>query len=148
MAARTDPTDLLERLIPAVNDHDLEKLVACFHPDYVMENPVHPQWSFRGNEQVRRNWTQIFGAVPDVRANVLRTAVDGDTLWTEWAMSGSRVDGGDFDMRGVFIFGVVDGRAEWARMFLEPLEQAGGDTDAAVGRLVGNTSAQPSGHRS
>jgi ketosteroid isomerase-like protein len=145
---RQDPRVLLERLIPAVNQHDLEGLVACFQPDYAMVNPAHPQQGFHGNEQVRGNWSQIFGAVPDIQASVLRSAVDGDTLWTEWAMSGRRIDGGEFDMRGVFIFGVVDGRASWARMFLEPVEPTGENVDAAVSRLVGETPAQAAGQRS
>lgn len=144
----TDPRNLLERLLPAVNGHDLESSVTCFHEEYVNENPAHPQRGFRGNEQVRRDWTQIFAEVPDVRARVLRSAVDGDSLWTEWEMSGARRDGGQFDMRGVFIFGVVDGRARWARMFLEPIERADGDLDAFVSQVAGDGSAQTSGVRS
>jgi hypothetical protein len=89
---------------------------------------------------VRRNWTQIFGEVSDIRARVLRSAVDGNNLWTEWEMSGTRRDGAAYDMRGVFIFGVANGRAKWARMFLEPVEDTSGDTDAAVRRLTGATS--------
>jgi ketosteroid isomerase-like protein len=131
-----------------VNDHDLEGLLACFHEDYVNENPAHPQRGFRGNEQVRRNWTQIFAGVPDIRARVLRTAVDGDSLWSEWAMTGTRSDGGEFDMRGVFIFGVADGRARWARMFLEPVEQHSGDADALVTRVAGDQPVPTSGARS
>lgn len=146
--AREDPRELLGRLHSAVNDHDIDGLVACFHEDYTNENPAHPQRGFRGNEQVRRNWTQIFGGVPDVRARVLRSAVDGDSLWSEWEMSGTRTDGGAFDMRGVFIFGVDDGRVRWARMFLEPVERTSGDADAAVIRVAGDRSAQTSGARS
>lgn len=146
--AGTDPKTLLDRLVPAVNAHDLEGLVACFHWDYVNVNPAHPQRGFRGSEQVRRNWTQIFGSVPDVHATVLRTAVDGDSLWTEWEMTGTRSDGADFDMRGVFIFGVADGRAKWARMFLEPVEQTSGDADELVERLTGDTPVAASGRPS
>jgi ketosteroid isomerase-like protein len=146
--AEMDPRVLLDRLVPAVNDHDLERLVDCFHPDYVNENPAHPRRGLRGNDQVRRNWTQIFGAVPDIRARVLRSAVDGDSLWTEWEMSGTRSDDGRFDMRGVFIFGVAEGRAKWARMFLEAVEETSGDADAAVSSLTGTNSARTSGTRS
>jgi hypothetical protein len=52
------------------------------------------------------NWTQILASVPDLRARLPRTAVDGDTVWTEWDMSGTRQDGTAFLMRGVVIFGV------------------------------------------
>ena len=35
-------------------------------------------------------------------------------------------------MRGVFIFGVTGGRIRWGRIFIEPVEEAGGDMNAAV----------------
>ena len=54
-------------------------------------------------------------------------------------MSGTRNDGAAFDMRGVFIFGVADGQAKWARMFLEPLEMVSGDANELVTQLVGDT---------
>jgi hypothetical protein len=53
-----------------------------------------------------------------------------------------------FDMRGVFIFGVADGRARWARMFLEPVEQISGDADALVTRVAGDQPVPTSGVRS
>lgn len=40
---------------------------------------AHPERGFTGRDQVRRNWEQIFAAVPDVTAEVVRIAVDGDT---------------------------------------------------------------------
>ena len=148
MTTDQDPSSLVAQLVSAVNRHDLDALVACFHEDYVNENPAHPHRGFRGNEQVRRNWTGIFGGVPDVRAEILRSAVDGDTVWSEWKMSGTRSDGGDFDMRGVFIFGVRDGRAGWARMFLEPVEVASGDADALIATVAGQVSGAAAGVRS
>jgi hypothetical protein len=69
---------------------------------------------------------------------VLRYATQGDTLWTEWDMWGTRRDGGAFQMRGVFIFGVEQGMAKWARMFLEPVEEISGDTDTAVSQVAGD----------
>ena len=38
--------------------------------------------------------------------------------------------------RGVVIFGVGDGVAEWARFYLEPVQAGDGDADAAVFRQV------------
>jgi hypothetical protein len=39
-------------------------------------------------------------------------------------------------MRGVVIFGVADGLADWARFYLEPVQEGGGDAGAAVRRQV------------
>jgi len=67
---------------------------------------------------------------------VPRIAVDGDTVWTEWDMSGTRRDRAAFLMRGVCIFGVTEGRLAWVRFYLEPVEETSGDVDAHTGRVV------------
>ena len=138
-AAGQDPRTVLERLVAAVNAHDLDALVSCFADDYVNDTPAHPQRGFRGNDQVRRNWTQIFAGVADIRASVPRTAVDGDTLWTEWELSGTRTDGGAFLLRGVVIFAVRRAQMAKGRFYLEPVEDTSGDVTAHTSRMAGPT---------
>jgi ketosteroid isomerase-like protein len=94
------PAAVVERLLEAVNAHDLEAMVALFADDYRNETPAHPQRGFRGSGQVRRNWTQLFAGVPDLGARLPRMTVEGDTVWTEWDLSGTRGDGAAFLMRG------------------------------------------------
>ncbi len=132
---------VLQRLLGALNAHDLDGLVACFADDYVNETPAHPLRGFRGSEQVRTNWAQIFAGVPDLRAHVPRSTVDGDTLWTEWDMSGTRPDGTALLMRGVVIFGIADQAITSARFYLEPVEETSGDVDAHTRRLLGTASS-------
>ena len=133
----TSRTSVVDRLVQAMNDHDLEALVACFDEGYLNETPVHPQRGFRGNEQVRQNWSQILAAVPEFRARVLRMADDGDKVWTEWDMSGTRDDGALFQMAGVAIFGVEAPKITSARFYLEPVEQISGDVNAAIKGVLG-----------
>ena len=128
------PAAMVERLRAATSAHDLEALVSCFAAGYRNETPAHPDRGFTGRDQVRRNWQQIFAAVPDLTAEVLRSAVDGETAWTEWEHRGTRRDGSQHLMRGVVIFGVRSGQAEWARFYLEPVQADGGNADAAVRR--------------
>jgi ketosteroid isomerase-like protein len=128
---------MVERLRLATNDHDLDALVACFTPGYRNETPAHPERGFNGRDQVRKNWEQIFSAIPDVRTEVLRCAVDGDTVWSEWEHRGTRPDGSQHVMRGVVIFGVEDGLAAWARFYLEPVQEGAGSADDFVRRQVG-----------
>ena len=130
------PAAMIEGLLQATNNHDLDALVGCFAADYRNETPVHPERGFTGRDQVAKNWTQIFSAIPDVHAEVLRCAVDGDTVWTEWEHRGTRPDGTAHIMRGVVIFGVVDGLASWARFYLEPVQDSSGSVDDAVRRQV------------
>ena len=134
-----DPHDagaMIDRLAAATNSHDLTALVDCFTTDYQNETPAHPARGFRGRDQVRRNWEQIFAAVPDVSARVLRRSIDGNVVWSEWEMRGTRRDGSAHLMRGVILFTVAGGRAALARFYLEPVELGGGNVDAAVRRAV------------
>ena len=122
----------VSELVEAVNRHDLEALTELFAPGYVNETPVHPARGFAGNDQVRRNWTAIFAAVPDITTKVTAMAVAGGTVWTEWTMDGTRRDGAEHHMRGVVVFTVEGGRATAARFYLEPLDTSTSGVDAAV----------------
>jgi limonene-1,2-epoxide hydrolase len=132
----TGPGAVVERLLQATNDHDLDRLVACFAEDYRNETPAHPARDFQGRSQVRRNWEQIFAFVPDVHAEIVRRAVDDDTVWTEWEMRGRRRDGTAHLMRGCNIFGVSDGAIRWARFYLEPVDESVTTVDQAVRQQV------------
>jgi ketosteroid isomerase-like protein len=127
---------LVERLARAVNDHDIEALVACFAEDYVNETPAHPARGFRGCDQVRRNWEQIFAFVPDLRATVRRCTTDGPEVWTEWEMAGKRRDGSDHLMRGVVVFGISGSQFRWARFYLEPVDNSPATVDDVVREQV------------
>jgi ketosteroid isomerase-like protein len=131
-----DAAGVLARLERATNAHDVNAVVACFAEDYRNETPAHPERSFTGREQVRRNWEQIFTAIPDIRAQVLRSAVNGDEVWSEWEHRGTRRDGSAHVMRGVVIFGVGGGLLVWARFYLEPVLEGRENIDAAVRRQV------------
>jgi ketosteroid isomerase-like protein len=132
----SNPLRVVDRLVAATNAHDIEALVECFSPGYVNQTPAHPRRGFGGRDQVRRNWTSIFAGVPDIRAEVVSSVVDEDDAWTEWAMSGTRLDGAPHAMVGVIIFGVRDDHIVSARFYLEPVEQTSGDVNAAVDHAV------------
>lgn len=129
--------EFLTRLVEATNDHDVEGIVSCFSDEYVNVAPCHPARGFTGREQVRRNWTTILGAVPDLVAQVGDFVEDGDRIWSEWEMRGTRRDGQPHLMRGVLVFTVRDGLATHLRFFLEPVDDAPVDADAAVAGLTG-----------
>jgi hypothetical protein len=85
---------------------------------------------------MRRNWSQIFSAVPDIQAVVLRSASEGNMAWAEWEWTGTRVDGTPFVMRGVTIQHVQQDRIAWARLYMEPLQADGPGADAGVRQRV------------
>jgi len=81
---------------------------------------------------VRSNWTSVFEGVPDFTSEVLSSVVDGETEWGEWEWGGHYVDGSEFAVRGVMIVVVRDGLVARARLYLEPVDEVGGDIQAAV----------------
>ena len=128
---------VVARLHEAVNRHDLDAMISCFAQDFVNETPVHPARSFHGRDQVRKNWALIFATVRDLQADIVDCASQGDTVWTEWEMRGSRPDGAQHLMRGVSIFEVADDVFASVRFYLEPVEQGGAGVDADVRSVLG-----------
>jgi ketosteroid isomerase-like protein len=123
------PLATIDRLVHSTNEHDLGAMTACFSDDYVNETPAHPARGFRGQAQVRRNWEQIFAFVPDIRVEVVRSAVEGETVWTEWEMRGTRRDGKAHLTRGVIVFGVGGDAIHWARFYVEPVDESEATVD-------------------
>jgi ketosteroid isomerase-like protein len=115
---------VVERLRDAINGHDLDALVDCFGAGYLSEQPAHPDRNFRGTAQVRANWETVLSGVPDIHAEVLRSADGGDTAWAEWSWTGSHADGAPFEMVGVTVLGVSGGQVAWARFYMEHVERS------------------------
>jgi len=127
----------MDRLTAAQNAHDLEAMLACFHEDYRSEQPMYPARTFRGIDQVRKNWSALLGSIPDFHAEIVRSAVDGDTVYIEIHWTGTKADGSPFEERGVLIMGIRDDRIAWGRLYAEEVEPEGADIDAAVERMAG-----------
>jgi ketosteroid isomerase-like protein len=112
---RTGGDDVVQRLLHAINEHDLDAFVACFDAGYRSEQPVHPARTFRGSEQVRK---ELVGVLPgDPRSS--RRAADEATEWGEWHWHGTRAGGSAFDMRGVTVMGVRNNHIVWGRLYME-----------------------------
>ena len=134
---------IIGKLAAAMNVHDLDAMVALFHPDYDSRQPVHPGRTFIGRAQVRANWGAMFAGVPDLRAELIGSAQDGDLNWSEWAWAGTRTDGRPFEMRGVTILVIRDGFVAEGRLYMEPVEVSGGDIEEAVRELYKPPEAPP-----
>ncbi len=133
---------VVERLVQAINDHDLDVMTDCFAPDFVNETPAHPDRNFRGRDQVRSNWSQIFRAIPNVQIVPVRSTVDPEgSVWVEWDFTGTRLDGAPHRMRGVSIFGVEQDRFAWVRFYVEPVQTDGIGVNDAVRQLTSQASS-------
>jgi ketosteroid isomerase-like protein len=132
-----DPGAVIERLTAAQNAYDLEGMLACFHEDYRSEQPVYPARTFQGVDQVRENWSALLQGIPDFHSDILRSAVDGDTVFVEIHWTGTKTDGVPFEEGGVLIMGIRDNRIAWGRLYVEEVEREGADIDAVVRRMAG-----------
>jgi ketosteroid isomerase-like protein len=125
--------EIMNRLLSAMNAHDLDAFVGCFAEDYQSEQPAHPSRAFRGSDQVRKNWEGVFAGVPDFAAELVLSAVTDDGVEVgEWRWQGTYTDGSPFAMQGVIVLGVEHDQIAWGRLYMEPEERAGADIDEMV----------------
>ena len=96
--------EIMDRLLSAMNAHDLDAFVACFAADYDSQQPAHPGRDFRGSDQVRKNWEGVFAGVPDFTAELVLSVVTDDGVEVgEWRWHGTYTDGSPFAMQGVIV---------------------------------------------
>jgi ketosteroid isomerase-like protein len=132
-----DPRAVIERLTAAQNAHDVEAMLGCFHDEYRSMQPLFPARAFTGVAQVRANWSALLAAIEDFRAELVRAAVDGDTVFAEIHWMGTKADGAPLDERGVFIAGVREGRIAWARLYVDEVHHESPGIDAVVRDMAG-----------
>ena len=125
--------EMMNRLLDALNAHDLDAFVKCFASDYRSEQPAHPSRAFAGRDKVRENWTSVFAGIPDFHAELVVSATTEDTVEIgEWRWRGTHTDGAPFAMRGVTVMGVDGKHIAWGRLYMEVIEQDGADIDQMV----------------
>lgn len=117
-------TEVIDKLLAALNAHDVEAAAALIHENYRSEQPAHPGRAFVGRAQMHANWQAMLEGIPDFHAELIRSAADGDTTWSEWSWTGTRADGQDFQVRGVTLFEVRDGKITAGRLYMEDVEQS------------------------
>ena len=118
------PKDIFESMIEAANRHDLEAMVAYFAPDYRGELPFTPERNFTGQAGVRKNWGFFFSTMPDFQVELLREAVEGETVWAELFFHGTQTDGAKRMMRGVNIMGIQSGKIAWGKLYQNTIQES------------------------
>jgi ketosteroid isomerase-like protein len=130
-------TDVIDRLVVAMNAHDLDAVARLIHEGYRSEQPAHPGRAFGGRAQMLANWEAMFAGIPDFCAELCRSVQDGDTTWSEWRWSGTRGDGQAFAMRGVTLFEIADDQIVAGRLYMEDVERDVTGIERAVEGLSG-----------
>jgi hypothetical protein len=131
-----DLESLLLKLKHAFNTHDITSLIDCFEEGYYSEQPVHPDRTFQGKEQVRQNWSANFDEMSDFTVQLLRFSITSELIWAEWEWQGTRQDKSKLLMRGVTIMGVENSKIKWARLYVEPVEVNGKGIEATIEKVM------------
>ncbi len=79
--------DLVERQVAAYNAHDVERFVACYAEDVVIEDG-HGHVSVRGRDQLRERYTTFFTAAPEVKAEIVSRIRVGSYVIDEERVTG------------------------------------------------------------
>jgi limonene-1,2-epoxide hydrolase len=130
-------TEVIDRLVVAMNAHDLDAVAGLIRGDYRSEQPAHPGRAFVGRAQMLANWEAMFAGIPNFHAEICRSVQDGDTTWSEWRWSGTRSNGQAFEMRGVTLFEITDSQIVSGRLYLEDVERDVASIEQAVEALSG-----------
>jgi ketosteroid isomerase-like protein len=98
---------ILQSILDAFNDHDLDRIMSFFHDDCVLEMPRGSEpWGsrFSGRETVRAALATRFEGIPDVHYGDAVHLVDGDTGVSRWTLTGTAQDGKAIEVRGCDFF--------------------------------------------
>jgi hypothetical protein len=134
--------EVIDRLVAAMNEHDIDAAACLMHEDYRSEQPVHPRRAFVGRAQDARQLEGHDRRDSRLRAELCRSVREGDTIWSgRW--SGTRDDGQPFAVRGVSLFETADDLIVAGRLHMEEVEREGAEIDQAVEDLSGRGPQPP-----
>jgi hypothetical protein len=80
-------SDVIERMLVALNAHDVDTFVACYADDATIENG-HDEVFARGRDELRARYGPLFEAMPDVRVEALTRTDVGAFVVQEEVVTG------------------------------------------------------------
>lgn len=110
-----DLRETLEDLCRAFNAHDLDRIMAFFAEDCVLEMPRGDRpWGarFEGKQDVRKALASRFSGLPDVHYGDARHFVDtaAETGISKWTLTGTDPGGRKLEVRGCDFYTFRDGK--------------------------------------
>jgi ketosteroid isomerase-like protein len=82
----SDAREIKEKLLQALNDRDMNRVLECYSPDAVLVTPVGVA---EGHEQIAWYYEHFFVAFPDMRIIAWQILPCGDTTVNEWTITGT-----------------------------------------------------------
>lgn len=130
-AAQADTAEtraIIEAVFEAFNRHDLEAIVALYHPGAKLVTPGYPEPRY-GLEVIRATYKDHFDNIPGVYDEVTRIVAEGDQGAVEFTASWDQPTGDDPEARGALKIAtfftienglIIEDITYFDRMALEP----------------------------
>jgi hypothetical protein len=80
-------SDVVDRMLVALNAHDLDAFVACYADDATIENG-HDAVFVRGRDELQARYGPMFEGMPDVRVEALTRTDVGEFVVQEEVVTG------------------------------------------------------------
>jgi len=130
--------DVILRFFQAVNDHDLDAIEACYHDDYVSEQPCFPSRRFTGPKAVRKVYETMYPRIKGVRYDIISHSFtelpNGTTVgFVEVNLTDEEQQN---NVKGVFRMEADHGKIRSGRLYMTPVQEDAGNIDAYVNRMA------------
>jgi steroid delta-isomerase-like uncharacterized protein len=105
--------EFLQSFANAFNSHDTKAIMTHMTDDCVFEASSGPDVNgnkFKGQEQVRKAFENVFTMFPDARWENPKHFIQGDRGFSEWVFSGTMKDGTRVEVTGCDLFTFKDGK--------------------------------------
>ncbi|MGD0433733.1 MAG: nuclear transport factor 2 family protein [Acetobacteraceae bacterium] len=105
--------EVLQAVVDAFNDHDLDRIMGFFADDCVLEMPRGPSAfgsRYVGKQNVRQGLAGRFAGLPDVHYGSPTHFVDGNTGITKWTVTGTTPAGVRIEANGCDFYTFYDGK--------------------------------------
>ena len=105
--------EVLQAIVDAFNDHDLERIMGFFADDCVLEMPRGPSpfgARYVGKDNVRQGLAGRFAGLPNVHYGNPSHFVDGNTGITKWTVTGTTPAGVQVEANGCDFYTFRDGK--------------------------------------
>jgi ketosteroid isomerase-like protein len=115
----TSEEELIERYFAAFNRHDIEAVVACFHPDAVLVGPNGKRLT--GLAEVRRSYETEFALLPDAHCELRLCTGNNGRGVAESLFTGTRSRRGRIEAIGAEVMEILDGKIKEIRDYHQPV---------------------------
>ena len=108
---------LVQEQVDAYNAHDLERFIACYSEDVVIED-AQGDTMMKGQDQMRKLYEELFSANPNIHCEIISRFKVGEYVIDEEHITGFDMEGYPTKVRGAAIYNIVNGKIVHVRLIM------------------------------